>query len=520
MKFLLRVACAFLVAGCASGTPGPAVPTPARLAPEARLIPAPLSIQRIAGQPFTIERTSTIVVDSGNAETLRIGELLGQLLRPATGYALPVTTTSAIKSIALRLGGDPSLGEEGYTIAVGADSLRLAANKPAGLFRGIQTIRQLLPPTIESQIANEIEPWIIPALNISDRPRFVWRGAMFDVARHFFTVREVEQFIDLLAMYKMNGLHLGLSNDQGWRIAINSRPRLTAFGSGNQVGGGRGGFYTQQDYSEIVRYAQARYITVVPEIDMPGHTNAALIGYPALSCSTRPPAPFTGILVGWSTFCADNEQTYALIDDVVREISALTPGPFFHAGGDEVYTLTNEQYARFVERVQGIVTKYGKKMIGWEEITKARLLPTTIVQQWRTDSATAALKYGSKLILSPGKHLYLDMKYTPATELGLKWAGYVEVRDAYDWDPAQYLKGVGETSIFGVEAPIWTETLPNITALEYMLMPRLPAVAELGWTPQANRNWETFRSALASHEPRWRLLGVNYYRSPQVPWNY
>jgi hexosaminidase len=157
-------------------------------------------------------------------------------------------------------------------------------------------------------------------------------------------------------------------------------------------------------------------------------------------------------------------------------------------------------------------------MIGWEEITKARLLPTTIAQQWKSDSVTAALKYGSKVILSPAKQIYLDMKYTPATELGLKWAGYVEVRGAYNWDPAEYLNGVSESSIFGIEAAMWTETARNITAVEYMVMPRLPAVAEVGWTPQANRNWETFRFALASHEPRWRLLGVNYYRSPQLPW--
>lgn len=341
---------------------------------------------------------------------------------------------------------------------------------------------------------------------------------MLDVARHFFTVREVEQYIDLLAMYKLNVLHLHLSDDQGWRIVINSRPKLTAVGSLTQVGGGPGGFYTQQDYKDIVHYAQTRYITTVPEIDMPGHTNAGLTAYPELACSTRSPALYTGIDVGWSTLCVDKEETYAFVDDVVREISALTPGPYFHMGGDEVQTLTPEQYARFVERVETIVNKYGKQMIGWEEITKARIKPTTLAQQWKSDSARAALQYGAKLILSPAKKTYLDMKYTPATELGLDWAGVIDVSDAYDWDPALYMTGVTERDIIGIEAPIWSETLRNITAVEYLAMPRLAAIAEVAWTPQASREWQSFRSRLAAQAPRWRYLGVNYYRSPQIPW--
>jgi hexosaminidase len=206
------------------------------------------------------------------------------------------------------------------------------------------------------------------------------------------------------------------------------------------------------------------------------------------------------------------------VDDVVREVSALTPGPYFHIGGDEVVGLTPEQYARFIERVQTIVNKYGKNMIGWEEITKARIKPTTIAQQWKSDSATAALQYGSKLILSPSNKAYLDMKYTPATELGLNWAGVIEVRDSYDWDPALYLPAVTEQNIVGIEPPIWGETVRNISAVEYLAMPRLVALAEVAWTPQISRQWEGFRSRLAAHAPRWHYLGINYYRSPQIPW--
>ena len=267
-----------------------------------------------------------------------------------------------------------------------------------------------------------------------------------------------------------------------------------------------------------MRYAQARYVTIVPEIDMPGHSNAALIAHPELSCSSRAPVPYSGTDVGWSTLCVDKEETYAFVEDVVRELALLTPGPWLHVGGDEVRGLTAEQYARFVERVQQIVTKHGKRMIGWEEIAAAKLAPTSVAQQWATDSAIKAIRYGAKLILSPAKKVYLDMKYTPSTELGLHWAGYVGVRDAYDWNPAAYLPGVVEGNVLGVEAAIWSETLRNITAVEYMAMPRLPAIAEVAWSPQRTRDWENFRERLANHAPRWHLLGVNYFRSPEVSW--
>jgi hexosaminidase len=474
-----------------------------------------------AGAPFQIVRTTNIIVDTSNAELRAIGEMLAAQIRRPTSFPMavsPMGATPIAGAISLRLESIPALGEEGYELHVTRDSARLIANRPAGVFRGIQTIRQLLPAEIESDMGQERYDWSIPALSITDQPRFAYRGAMLDVSRHFFTVKEVEQYIDILALYKLNALHLHLSDDQGWRIQIDSRPKLTAMGSLTQVGGGQGGFYTKQDYQTILAYAQARYILIVPEIDMPSHINAGLIGYPEISCGQRPPALYTGTDVGWSSLCVDKEETYAFVDDVIRELSAMTPGPYFHIGGDEVKTLTPEQYVKFVERVQTIVNKYGKKMIGWEEITKARLNSTSITHQWKSDSAAAAVGYGSKLILSPAQKVYLDMKYTPATELGLHWAAYVEVRDAYDWDPATYMKGVGERDIFGVEATIWSETLRNITAVEYLLMPRLPAVAELAWTPQAVRNWDSFRTRIVTHQSRWNYLGVNFYRSPQLPW--
>jgi len=486
-----------LLAACTTvRSPTTTVPRPVVTGPQ--LIPAPASLTIRPEAPFDLNRRTTIVVDGSNAEVTAIAQGLATLLRPSTQFPLPVSSSAAdttAGNIRLRLASDrASLGEEGYDLTVTSRSVTLVANRPAGLFHGVQTLRQLLPSDIESHVGSARAEWPIPALSITDQPRYAWRGAMLDVARHFFTVREVQQYIDLLALYKMNVLHLHLSDDQGWRIEIKSRPKLTGIGAITQVGGGPGGFYTQQDYQTIVRYAQERYITVVPEIDMPGHTNAALTAYPELSCSTRPTQLFTGIDVGWSTFCVDNEGTYALVEDVVREIAAITPGPYFHVGGDEVKALTPQQYVRFIERVKGIVNRNGKKMVGWEEIAKARLDQNTLAQQWKSDSATAALQYGSKLIMSPAKKVYLDMKYTPSTELGQKWAAFVEVRDAYDWDPALYITGVNESNIVGVEGPLWSETPRNITAVEYLVMPRLPAVAEVGWTPQRGEIGKTFAS--------------------------
>ena len=495
----------------------PGQPSPTRPATQGTaqsIVPMPASLSLQGGDPFRLDSTSSIVTDN-NPEVARSGEMLAARLRASTGYPIPVSTgPTKLGAIALRVNA-ATTGEE-YQLTVTRDSVRITGT-PEGIFRGVQTLRQLLPAVIESDMKLG-GPWAIPPVTIVDRPRFTWRGSMLDVARHFFTVDEVKQFIDLLALYKLNVLHLHLSDDQGWRVEIKSRPKLASMGSATQVGGGPGGFYTQTEYADIVRYAQERYIAIVPEIDMPGHTNAALIGHPELSCSRMPPALYTGTEVGWSTFCPNKEETYALIDDIIRELAALTPGRYIHVGGDEVEVLTHDDYIKFVERVQEIVVRNGKEMVGWEEVGKARLRPTTLVQSWKSDSAVLALRSGAKLIMSPAKRAYLDMKYTPGTELGMTWAAIIEVADAYNWDPATYQAGVTERDIVGVEGPMWSETLRNITAVQYLAMPRLPALAEVGWTAQSGRSWESFRTRIAAHAPRWNYLGVNYYRSPQIPW--
>jgi hexosaminidase len=501
-----------------------------------RVVPMPATVVPQSGAPFTLAASAVVVVpaaaDDASRDAVRVGELLARMLRPPTGFRIPVTATDGpapAGSVVLRLGGAASLGSEGYELVVGVDSVRLTAATPAGLFHAVQTLRQLFPAGIEADqfLIRPQLPWTVPAGRITDQPRFAHRGAMLDVARHFFTVGEVQQLIDLLALYKLNTLHLHLTDDQGWRIQIDSWPKLTAVGGSTEVAGGPGGFYTKADYAEIVRYAQERFVTVVPEIDMPAHTNAAVVAYPELGCgrdipdtSLNAPAPglYAGIRVGFSALCHDKDATYAFIDDVVRELAAMTPGPSLHLGGDEAQTMTGEQYARFVERVQEIVAKYGKQMIGWDEIGHARLRPGTVAQMWRADTTMAAARQGAKLIISPATKVYLDMKYTPATEIGHRWAAFIELQTAYDWDPVSHFPRVTENDVLGVEAALWTETVRNITGAEYLILPRLPAIAELAWSPSSTHDWERFRTRIAGHAPRWRLMGANFYPSPQVSW--
>lgn len=516
----------------ASGPAPVQTPPPLAALGAHHVVPAPASVTPGTGAPFALTATTTITVPAGDREAARVGEALATLLRPATGLPFPVSAAGgavAAGGIALRLGGPATLGDEGYELTITRDSVRLVAARPAGLFRGVQTLRQLLPAGIEAEqsVLRGASAWTIPPGQIADRPRFAWRGGMLDVSRHFFTVDEVKQYIDLLALYKLNVLHLHLSDDQGWRIQIDAWPKLTTVGGASEVGGGPGGFYTKADYAELVRYAGERFITVVPEIDVPAHTHAAIAAYPELGCSrpmpepspNAPPGLYTGIRVGWSALCPDKEVTFRFIDDVVRELAAMTPGPYLHMGGDEVEVLTHEQYAAFMGRVQAIVARHGKRMVGWDEVVRAPLRPGTVAQVWRGDTLTARLRQGAKLIMSPASKSYLDMKYTPGTELGLRWAGFVELRTAYDWDPASHLTGVGEADVLGVEAPLWTETVPNISAAQYLLLPRLPAVAEVGWAAAAAKNWEGFRARIAAHAPRWRFLGINYYPTPQVAWD-
>lgn len=399
--------------------------------------------------------------------------------------------------------------------------MTIRANEPAGLFAGIQTLRQLFPASVEGD-TERTDSWTVPGGTILDYPRFDYRGSHLDVARHFFSVSEVKQVIDHLSLYKINHLHLHLTDDQGWRIEIESWPKLTEVGGSTEVGGGPGGYYTQAEYEELVEYARDRFITVVPEIDMPGHTNAALASYAELNCDCTATDLYTGTKVGFSSLCVDKEVTYEFIDDVVRELAEMTPGPYIHLGGDESHQTSEEDYNTFMDRVIPIVEKYDKRPIGWHQVVSADPPDTTIAQYWypgreASDVAEAA-KQGTEVIASPASRAYLDMKYDEDTKLGLDWAGLTSVKDAYDWNPGSFLEDVDESSVMGPETALWSETLETLDDIEFMLFPRLPAVAELGWSPWSTHDWQGFKRRVASHATRWEGMNIDYYRSPQVPW--
>ena len=490
------------------------------------LIPAPSELTVREGAPFVITAETPIVVSSSDPAALRIGHQLAALIGTIEDSTPDVVEAEQAGpgAIRLQLVSDDALGSEGYTVDVAAGGAELRAATPAGLFYAVQTVRQLMPPIVEYQAARPV-PLEVPAVRVSDAPRFEWRGAMLDVARHFLGVEDVKRYVDLMALYKLNRLHLHLSDDQGWRVEIPGLPALTEIGAQTEVGGGPGGYYTVADYDEIVRYAAEHFITIVPEIDLPGHTNAALASIPELNCDGVAPELYTGITVGFSVVCVDKESTYTFVEAVVRDLAARTPGDVIHLGGDEVHELEADAYNRFMSRAQDIVTRAGKTFAAWDEVaeTELPLAPGSIVQIWRPQNAETsahaaeAVARGARLVLSPADRIYLDMKPDSSVALGLAWAGLNDARDAYDWEPADLVPGVPESAILGVEAPLWSETLATIRDVEFMAFPRLAGVAELGWSAGA-RSWDEYRTRLAAHAPRWTALGVPFYPSPLVDW--
>jgi hexosaminidase len=471
------------------------------------LIPKPTFITFDTGE-FVLSDSTLITTSS---ELRGIAEYLSTQVQKFTGWDLTITEEDrGTRAIQLNLTPALALGKEGYELSITSDCIELCANQPAGLFHAAQTLLQMIP-------AGSDPSRTLPAVSIRDTPRFEWRGIMLDVARHFFGVQDVKRVIDLIALYKLNRLHLHLSDDQGWRIEIKSWPRLTEIGSSTQVGSTQGGYYSQEEYREIVDYASSRFITVVPEIDTPGHTNAVLASYAELNPSGKATSLYDGIEVGFSTLWIDNEITYRFLDDVIRELAALTPAPYIHIGGDEAQSTSADDYRKFIQRIQKIVTTHGKQVVGWSEIADTQLLPGAIVQHWMGAAYQGAVEQGAKVILSPANKTYLDMKYEEATPLGLNWAGLISVKDAYDWEPGSYLTLLEEGDILGVEAALWAETLRTIQDIEYMLFPRLPGVAELAWSPKG-QDWEEYRQRLATHGPHMQALGINFYCSPEVDW--
>jgi hexosaminidase len=485
------------------------------------LIPKPVSVTTGDGV-FTLTGETAIYVEGETPQLTQVAQSLADKLKPPTGFALPVSSSHGDRktgNIYLAVtGNDTALGEEGYELSISKELIKVTANKPAGLFYATQTIRQLLPSKVELSTVQQ-GPWELPTCTIRDYPAYAFRGSMLDVARHFFSVEDVKRYVDLISFYKMNILHLHLSDDQGWRIEIKAWPNLAVHGGSTEVGGGKGGFYTQEQYKDVIRYAIDRFVTVIPEIDMPGHTNAALASYAELNCNGSATKLYTGTEVGFSTLCTKKEITYKFVDDVIKELSEITPGPWIHIGGDESHATKKEDYIPFENRVQEIVKAHDKQVIGWDEIALSTIQPGSIAQYWsNAKNSQEAVKQGAKIIMSPATKTYLDMKYDRTTKLGQHWAAYIEVDSAYSWNPTSLVKGITKENILGIEAPLWTETITNMDEIEYMVFPRLIGYGEIAWSPATGRNWNEYKIRLGKQASRLKALNIDFYKSKLVPW--
>lgn len=481
------------------------------------IVPKPTSIEVRSGF-FTLRPDTSAVVEAG-ADAGDALDLLRASIEPATGVALPKVTTATSPTMIrfAKPAAGTTIPAEGYRIEIGEHAVEVAASDHDGFVWAVQTLRQMLAP--EASGATRVPgTFVLPAVTITDAPAHAWRGAMLDIARHFFGPDDIRTYVDEISLYKINRLHLHLTDDQGWRIEIESHPELTELGSRNEVGGGPGGFLTQDEYRDLVAYAAARGVTVVPEIDTPGHTNAALVADPSLNCTGKDAEPYTGTQVGFSSLCTTRESTYTWFDDVTGEIAKLTPGEWIHLGGDESDSTSDADYRTFVHRALGIVRDHGKTPVGWDEIGAADLGGPTIAQFWSdgTDHVLAAAGQGADVVLSPSAHTYLDMKHV-AGGPGNVWAGIISTKTAYDWDPATIVPGLDEARILGVEAPLWTELIDDLPTIQQRTLPRLPAVAEVGWTPTAARDWADASERIARQAPRWDALGWAWTRDATVP---
>lgn len=513
------------------------------------LVPWPANVELADGE-FTLTDTTVIVA---HPEARDVADLLAVRLRPATGFPLPIVQEQThARAIVIDIAPDARAAgpsAEGYALQVTPTAVRVTAPTAAGAFYGTQTLMQLFPPLIEAS-SRVLGPWVAPAVTISDAPRFSHRSVQVDVARSFLTPAEVKKIIDTMAMFKQNRLHLHLTDDQGWRIQITNdgkQPndpvdytRLTDIsgksamlidenGSWKQELG-RHGYYTQSEYRDLVAYAAARHIVVIPEIDVPGHTNALLHAIPELNSEKSLPRPTRyGTAaeqndgnVGRSALDVDNPQTWASLRHILSQLADMTSGEYLHTGGDEVKEMASADFERFIKKATNLVHDLGFKAMGWNEVAVAELNSGDIVHYWTGDkSATvdAARTKDVGVVVSQADCTYLDMKYDESTPLGLTWAGTGDVDKYYDWDPAAIIEGLDEQHIIGVEAVTWTETIRGVSQAEFMIFPRAIAQAEVGWSPQHVRNVDDFLRRMAAQGARLQARGTNFYDGPNVQWD-
>ncbi|MBD5786574.1 family 20 glycosylhydrolase [Cellulosimicrobium terreum] len=459
-----------------------------------------------------------------------VGETVGLPASiPASGptsspTSIPTSIPTATVGPVLRLRTDPAAGPEGsrsperYSLVVDDDGVTITAPERAGLLHGVHTLRQLVEPAAAGEDAARA-----PHVVVHDAPRYGWRGLSVDVARHFFDADALCAVVDTMAAYKLNVLHVHLTDDQGWRIESPSRPELAKLSSDGDVSGGDGGHLTLADFRALQDHAAERGVRVVPEIDVPGHVNAATHAFGDLRADGVPTDAYEGIEVGFSRLTFDLPATEPFLRDVLTDLARITDGEHVHFGGDEVLTMEPDEYARFVELCERIVLEAGKKPVAWQEAAKAPLRPGTVVQYWDTHPAdltylVEAARSGARVLLSPANKVYLDMKYTADYPLGQEWAGLVELRDSYDWEPESVVPGMPAEAIEGVEAAVWTERIPTTPDLFTMLLPRLSAVAEVAWTVPERKDWDDYRRRVAVEAASWRRAGTPFHPTTQVDW--
>lgn len=511
---------------------------------ELALIPAPQKIT-VGTDYFKLTRRAAIELDTSNPGLVSIARYFSDKIAPATGFEIPVEKHGNIE---FKLIDDETLGAEGYHLLVKHGDIILTASQPAGIFYGVQTLLQLLPSQVKGAKELKEMKWTIPCVDITDTPQYSWRGMMLDVSRHWFTKDEVKKFIDELAEYKMNVFHWHLTDDQGWRIDIKSLPRLTEVGAWRAPRVGQwwqrerqqpgeeatyGGFYTQEDIKEVLAYAAERYVRVIPEIDVPGHSLATLVAYPELACMKAPDAVNVGNKFygeDENTLCVGKEETFAFMEKVLTEVAALFPDEYIHIGGDECYkgfwhkcprcqarmkaeNLKNEDELQsyFIHRMEAILKEKGKKLIGWDEILEGGLAPDATVMSWRgMAGGIKSAKAGHPVVMTPSEHCYLDLwQGEPSVEPDTY--SMCRLKDSYSFNPVP--DSVPAEMVLGGQGNLWAESVPTFHHAEYMAWPRGWAIAEVLWTGPEKADWKKFYPRVEKHFQRAENAGINYARS-------
>ena len=520
--------------------------------PTSAVIPIPVSM-KTQKKLFRLRKDTPIYFQGEGARA--VAQYLADLLEPATGYDLivkPSSSSAPSRGIYLTLDAEQAnKNTEAYDLEVTAKTVLLTAGHAPGLFYGVQTLRQLLPPEIESPQKVQRSSWPLPCVTIQDVPRYAWRGMMLDVSRHVFPKAFIKEFIDLLAQHKLNTFHWHLVDDQGWRMEIKKYPKLTDIGAwrvdrehlhwnardAQQPGekASYGGFYTQDDIREIVAYARSRFITIVPEIEMPAHVTAALAAYPELSCTGGPfTVPPGGLWPITDIYCAGNDRVFAFLEDVLTEVMDLFPGTYIHVGGDEATKTEwekcpkcqariqreglkdeHELQSYFIKRIENFLTSHKRRLIGWDEILEGGLAPDATVMSWRgMQGGIQAAQEGHDVVMSPTSHCYFDYYQGPPELEPLAIGNFLPLQRVYAFDPTPpELTGAAARHILGGQANLWTEYVPTPKHVQYMIAPRIAALCEALWSPPETRDWPDFTRRLTQQLERYQQAGIHYARS-------